>query len=374
MLAALGLGLATAGAIGHGSVGSRAALLAGIVVLVAFVLHERRVANPMLPLRLFSSAQFSGANAVTLAVYAGLGVATFLVVLQLQLGLGYSALQAGAALLPVTLMLLVLSSPMGALAQRIGPTGPMTVGPLVAGLGLLALSTVEPGDAYVPKVLVAVSVLGLGLAVTVAPLTAVVMASVDELHLGVASGVNNAVARMASLIGVAVVPTLAGVDLTPEAGSGLPGYRTALVIAAVPVRRRRRHRRPHHPSGPGGASDRPGRPARAVPRPVPRRPPRRLTPRRLTHSRTIAGRRTTISDHHLRTGPRTGSGVVATVVTDSRLSRPRCWSVGFRWVRLGDVRSSPMDLDDDRGRPRRSARSSTRYDCPQSPPSSCGPG
>jgi len=154
------------------------------------------------------------------------------VVLQLQLGLGYSALQAGAALLPITLMLLVLSSPMGALAQRIGPTGPMTVGPLVAGLGLLALSTVEPGDAYVPKVLVAVSVLGLGLAVTVAPLTAVVMASVDELHLGVASGVNNAVARMASLLGVAVVPTLAGVDLTAEAGTGLPGYRTALVAAS----------------------------------------------------------------------------------------------------------------------------------------------
>jgi EmrB/QacA subfamily drug resistance transporter len=232
VLAAAGLGAATAGVIEHGASWSPVALAVGAALLVAFAVVEHRSAVPMLPPSLFASAQFSGANAVTLAVYAGLGVATFLVVLDLQQGLGYSALEAGAAMTPMTVLLLLLSARAGALAQRIGPTLPMTVGPLVAGAGLLLLSGVGPGDSYVTGVFPGIVVLGLGLATTVAPLTAVVLAAVDDHHLGVASGVNNAVARVASLIGVAAIPVVAGVDLAAAVGTGLPGYRTALLIAA----------------------------------------------------------------------------------------------------------------------------------------------
>jgi EmrB/QacA subfamily drug resistance transporter len=233
LLAAAGLGIGTAGIIGHGSAWAPAALVGGALLLGTFVIVERRRRAPMLPLSLFGSTQFSGANVVTFVVYAGLGVATFLVVLDLQRGLGYSALQAGAALSPVTLLLLVLSARVGALAQRIGATLPMVVGPVVAAAGLVALSGIEPGDGYVAAVLPGVAILGLGLAITVAPLTAVVMAAVDENRLGVASGVNNAVARLASLVGVAAVPVVAGVDLAGQQGIGLPGYRDALLLAAA---------------------------------------------------------------------------------------------------------------------------------------------
>lgn len=233
LLAAAGLGVATAGIIGHGSGWAPLALTVGVGLLAAFLLAERRSRTPMLPLSLFSSTQFSGANVVTLAVYAGLGVASFLVVLDLQHGLGYSALEAGAALSPVTLVLLVLSARVGAATRRIGPTLSMVVRPIVAGAGLLLLSTLEPGDRYVSAVLPGVCVLGIGLAITVAPLNAVVMASVDDRRLGVASGVNNAVARLAGLVGVAAVLAVAGVDLAAGGGRGLPGYRSALIVAAV---------------------------------------------------------------------------------------------------------------------------------------------
>lgn len=234
--AALGLVLVTAGLIDAGSGWSAAtvgACLAGVVVLAAFVRHERRTADPMLPLSLFRSAQFTGANLVTLAVYAGLGAALFLVIVNLQIGLGYDALEAGLAMLPVTLLMLALSARFGALAQRIGPRIPMTVGPLVVALGLAGLGQVGPGDRYVSAVLPAVVVFGLGLAATVAPLTAAVLGAVDERHLGVGSGVNNAVARLAGLLAVAVLPAAAGVELVRRGSAGLPGYRTALEICAV---------------------------------------------------------------------------------------------------------------------------------------------
>ena len=208
-------------------------LAAGVVLLVSFVAVEARTAEPMLPPSLFRSLQFSGSNAVTFAVYAGVGAATFLVVIDLQVGLGYSALQAGAALLPMTVLLLLLSARAGATAQRIGPTLPMTVGPLLAAVGLGWLSFLEPGDQYVTLVLPAVTVLGLGLCVSPSrPSTAVVLAAVDDAQLGVGSGVNNAVARLAGLLGIAVVPTLAGVDLNVTGGSGLPGFRAAAIICA----------------------------------------------------------------------------------------------------------------------------------------------
>lgn len=230
--AAGALALLTAGLIGHGSRWSWPVVVAGALAAVAFVVVERRSPHPMLPLDLFASRQFSGANLVTLAVYTGLGASTFLVVVALQVSLRYSATEAGAAMLPVTLLLMVLSSRAGRLAQRIGPTLPMTVGALGVGAGLALLAQVEPGSRYATSVLPGVVVLGLGLAATVAPLTAVVLASVDDERLGLGSGVNNAVARLAGLVGVAVLPAVTSVDVSVPVGRALPGFRATLMIAA----------------------------------------------------------------------------------------------------------------------------------------------
>lgn len=188
--------------------------LVAVVALVGFLVIEARSSHPMMPLNLFRSRQFSGANATTLAVYGALGGTTFLVVLELQLALGYSALEAGAALMPVTVLMLLLSARSGALAQRIGPRIPMTVGPLVVALGMLLFARIHPGGSYVTTVLPAAVVFGLGLAATVAPLTATVMGAVDDDDLGVASGINNAAARFAGLLAVAVLPAAAGVTTT----------------------------------------------------------------------------------------------------------------------------------------------------------------
>lgn len=231
--AAAALALLTSGLIGHGSSWSWPAVGAGALAAVAFVVVERRSPHPMLPLDLFASRQFSGANIVTLAVYTGLGASTFLVVVALQVSLGYSATEAGAAMLPVTLLLMVLSSRAGRLAQRVGPTLPMTIGPLAVGVGLALLAQVEPGSRYATGILPGVVVLGLGLATTVAPLTAVVLASVDDDRLGLGSGVNNAVARLAGLVGVAVLPAVTGVDVSIPEGIALPGYRATLMVAAT---------------------------------------------------------------------------------------------------------------------------------------------
>jgi hypothetical protein len=168
----------------------------------------------MLPLRLFRNRTFSGTNATTLAVYAALGAALFLVVLELQIALGYSALEAGSALVPVTIMMLFLSSRAGALAQRIGPRLPMTIGPLIIAGALLLFPRIAPGQSYASAVLPAAIVFGLGLSLTVAPLTSTVMASVDDSELGVASGVNNAAARLAGLLAVAVLPAVVHLDTT----------------------------------------------------------------------------------------------------------------------------------------------------------------
>ena len=186
--------------------------LVGVAALVGFLIVERRVANPMLPLRIFASRQFTAVNLVCFAVYAGLGGVFFLLIIYLQVSLGYTALQAGSAALPVTVLMLVLSTHAGALASRIGPRIPLTVGPLVIALGVLLMAGIDPGDAYVSAVLPALCVFGLGLAITVAPITATALASVDEHHAGVASGINNAVSRWAAMIAVAVLPPLAGLS------------------------------------------------------------------------------------------------------------------------------------------------------------------
>jgi EmrB/QacA subfamily drug resistance transporter len=211
-----------------------AAGVVGAVALVAFPVVERRAAEPLVPLEVFRSRQFSGANVTTLTVYGAFGGALFLFVVQLQQDLGYSALEAGSALLPVTLLMLTLSARAGRLSQRTGPRLPMTVGPLVAGLGLLLLGRVAPGSRYLTGILPALIVFGLGLSLTVAPLTAAVMASVEERHLGVGSGVNNAVARVAGLLSVALLPLAAGLSGVDPAGPGFAdGVRVALRISAV---------------------------------------------------------------------------------------------------------------------------------------------
>ncbi len=203
----------------------------GVAGLAVFVAVEARRRAPMLPLEIFRSRQFTGANLTTLAVYTGLGGATFLLVLQLQLVMGYSALEAGASLLPVTLLMLVLSARAANLAQRIGPRLPMTVGPLVVAAGLGLFSRVDAGSTYATSVLPGAVVFGLGLALTVAPLTATVLASVDERHLGIGSGVNNAVARVAGLLAVALLPALVGLD-TESPARFSAGFEDAMGIAA----------------------------------------------------------------------------------------------------------------------------------------------
>jgi EmrB/QacA subfamily drug resistance transporter len=209
------------------------AAIVGVVAIAAFFVVESRVAHPMLPLRLFRSSQFSGANATTLAVYAALGALTFFLVLELQLALGYSALEAGAALLPVTILMLTLSSRAGALAQRIGPRIPMTVGPIVVGVGMLMFTRVAPGESYWTAVFPAAVVFGLGLALTVAPLTATVLGAVADDEMGVASAVNNAAARLAGLLAVAVLPSVVGLstELAPAELSDKTS--TAILICAA---------------------------------------------------------------------------------------------------------------------------------------------
>jgi EmrB/QacA subfamily drug resistance transporter len=206
----------------------------GAAGLVAFPFVERRASSPLVPLEIFKSRQFSGANGTTFVVYAALGVALFLVVVELQTVLDYSALAAGAATLPITVLMLLLSPRAGRLAQRIGPRVPMTIGPLIVAVGLVLLAGIGPGTTYLSGILPGLVVFGLGLSLTVAPLTAAVMGSVDEHHVGVGSGVNNAIARVAGLLAVAVLPALAGLESVSAGGVDFSdGVARALYISAA---------------------------------------------------------------------------------------------------------------------------------------------
>ena len=229
-------------------------LLVGIVAGVAFVAVERREAHPMLPPSLFASRQFSAANAVTLLLYAANSGAILLLVIELQTVGGFSPLAAGAALLPITIVMLLLAARFGALAERIGPRIPMTVGPLISAGGLAMLTRLSAGSGYLTEVLPAVTVLGLGLAVYVAPLTATVLGAVPAAHAGIASGVNNAVARAAGLLAIAALPVIAGLtgDAYRNASMFLGPFRTATwicvalqagggVLSALTIRKGRAH-------------------------------------------------------------------------------------------------------------------------------------
>ncbi len=205
----------------------------GAAALVAFPFVEQRVRSPLVPLEIFKSRQFSGANGTTFVVYAALSAALFLVVVELQTVLDYSALGAGTATLPITVLMLFLSPRAGRLSQRIGPRIPMTVGPLIVAAGLVLLAGIGPGTTYVTGILPGLVVFGLGLSLTVAPLTAAVMGSVEENHVGVGSGVNNAVARVAGLLAVAVLPALAGLEAASAGVEFSDGVARALYISAA---------------------------------------------------------------------------------------------------------------------------------------------
>ncbi|HLI33204.1 MAG TPA: DHA2 family efflux MFS transporter permease subunit [Solirubrobacteraceae bacterium] len=196
--------------------GASAAILGsgigGMLVLCVFLLWERGAANPMVPLSLFDSKQFSSANAVTFVVYAALGGVFFLLVAFLQVALRYTPMAAGAAALPATALMLALSARAGALAQRIGPRAPLALGCFLIASGLLLMTQIDPGARYLSSVLPAVLVFGLGLTIVVAPVTATVLASADDRLAGTASAINNAVSRLGGLIAVAVLPLIGGLS------------------------------------------------------------------------------------------------------------------------------------------------------------------
>jgi len=207
----------------------------GVVSLVTFILTERRSPHPMLPTSLFASRVFSVVNVVTLAIYAALSGTFLFLVLFLQVVSGWTALQAGAAALPLSVIMLLLASRFGALATRIGARTLMISGPLTAAAGLALLSLSPSHPSYILNILPGVALLGFGLAMTVAPLTGTVLAAAPDELAGTASGVNNAVARTAGLVAVAALPVIVGLSGTEyaDATSLAPAYRSALLICAV---------------------------------------------------------------------------------------------------------------------------------------------
>ncbi len=207
-------------------------LVGGAALLAAFVWWERVAREPMLPLAFFARRNFAFANLETLTVYAGLSTLTFFLVLFLQQLAGYTALRSGLALVPITIVMFVLSPRVGRLSMRFGPRLFMAVGPLVAGGSLLALVRLRPGFSYWVELLPPLVGFSVGLSLIVAPLTATVLADVDETDAGIASGVNNAIARVAGLLGIAVVgAAVAGGSNRLD----VAGFRTALTITGLLV-------------------------------------------------------------------------------------------------------------------------------------------
>ena len=249
-LALAGVSYALIEAPGHGA-GARVAVAAviGVAAAAGFVALERHRGRaslagktpygrggqtpPMLPLDVFASRQFTVVNLVTFVVYAAFGALFFLLVVELQVGSGFSPLRAGTALLPSTVLMLLLSSRWGALAQRTGPRWLMAAGTLISAAGLLLMTRIGTHASYLADVLPAVALFGLGASMTVAPLTATVLASAQTRRAGVASGVNNAVARSAGLLAVAGLPVVAGLSIGHgSAAAFTSGFHTAMVISA----------------------------------------------------------------------------------------------------------------------------------------------
>ncbi|HTR32527.1 MAG TPA: MFS transporter, partial [Gaiellaceae bacterium] len=205
-------------------------LVAGLVLLGLFVWWEHRCTAPMLPLALFARRNFAFANIETLLVYAGLSTLTFFLVLYVQQIAGYSALRSGLALVPITVVMFVLSPRVGRLSMRFGPHLFMAAGPLVAAAGVAFMTQLEPDFSYWTDLFPPLILFSLGLSMIVAPLTATVLADVEENDAGKASGTNNAIARVAGLLGIAIVgAAAAGSDNTLDQ----PGFELAMTLTAV---------------------------------------------------------------------------------------------------------------------------------------------
>ncbi len=229
LLCALGLGgpvfaLIEQPRLGWGSPAVAIPLIAGVALLVCFVVYESHARDPMLPLGLFRRRNFSAGNAETLAMYAGLSILFFFLVLFLQQIGGYTPLQSGLATLPVTLVMFSFSKRFGALADKHGPRFFMGAGPLIAALGLLSFQRIGIHVDYVADVLPGLLVFALGLSMTVAPLTAAVLAGVHSEQAGIALAVNNAVARVASLLGTAAVGAVVAASFVAHLDSNLSGH------------------------------------------------------------------------------------------------------------------------------------------------------
>ena len=210
-------------------------LVVGVSALVGFVVRERIASDPMLPLGIFSARLFSITNLVTFLVYAALGGLFFWLVVTLQVVAGFGPLEAGMSLIPVTLVMLAFSAQAGALGERLGPRIPMAAGPMVAAVGVAALTRVGSGATYLGDVLGPVTLFAIGLTLTVTPLTATALNAVPQQQAGLASGVNNAVARTGGLLLVALLPVLAGLDAHgfSDASTLEPAFRTAMTICAT---------------------------------------------------------------------------------------------------------------------------------------------
>ncbi len=232
-LAASTWALTEAGPQGWTSTGVLAAAAIAIAAMTAFVRRMMHTADPLVPPALFRNRTFTVVNLQTALMYSALGVSFFLVSYVLQVAAGWSALEAGVALVPATGLMLVLSSSSGALAQRIGPRLQLTVGPLIVAAGLLMLSRIDEDASWVTDVLPGAIVFGLGLVALVAPLTATVMASADPDHVSVASGVNNAIARAANLTAIAVIPVVSGLTAATGPAEITEAFRLGLLITAT---------------------------------------------------------------------------------------------------------------------------------------------
>lgn len=202
-------------------------LLAGVLAIVVFLWHEHRSAHPMLPLGLFKVRNFGVGNVATAAIYAALSVSSFLVIVFLQQVEGYNAITAGLALLPVTIIMFLLSSRIGALSTKYGPRFFMAAGPMIAAAGFLYMLRVQTPVDYPTQLLPGVLLFGLGLAVTVSPLTSAILGSIDSRQAGIGSAINNAVARIAGLIAVATIGIVTGSAIT------LTGFRKGVVLMVV---------------------------------------------------------------------------------------------------------------------------------------------
>ena len=234
-LAAINYALIEGSSVGWDSALVIAAAVLALVATAAFFLVERSLTSPMLRLDVFKNRQFTATNAVTFVVYGGLGGALFLLPIELQVVLGYTPLEAGISLVPLTIVMLVFSARSGKLAARIGPRLQMTVGPIVVGAGLALLVTATHGRNYFEYVMPAVVVFAVGLATTVAPLTSTAMGSVPSEHSGMASAINNDVARIAGLVAVALLPWLAGITGSSylHAHELASEFRTAMFISGA---------------------------------------------------------------------------------------------------------------------------------------------